>query len=262
MTLKIPRPPSMDGPKRLTYLAIAGCLLLVGLGRLWTLWTLPPLDWLSAGMSALLVGLGAWLLSALLGGRLNLATIERTALHGCVGLYLAFSAQVMLTGNQRLAGSGLGELVLVALGAAASLFLPPRQAAPWVGTVVAGHLITRWLMLTLHPEAAQLSLQLIRDLVALGSLLLIVLLGNHRTAWLEARDSARAMREMALTDDLTGLPNRRAAYRHFEEAMRGPQTPVSVREGCPEPPCRLGPVTGREPGGGAGKPRGSRESAG
>lgn len=228
MTLKMPQLPSIDGSKRLTYLFISACLLLVGLTRLWTLWTIPPHNWISTGLSALVAGFGLWLMTALLSSQTTLAIIERTSLYGCVGLYLAIGVQMLLTNDQVLGSSGLGELTLVALSAATSLFLPPRQATPWVAAMLAGHLLTRWPMLILHPDTVQLLWQVIRDLIAGTGLLLIMLLGVHRTAWLEALGSARAMREMALTDDLTGLPNRRAAYRHFEEAMRGPQTPVSV----------------------------------
>ncbi|AWN22249.1 hypothetical protein DKM44_02520 [Deinococcus irradiatisoli] len=228
MATHLPSPPSLNGPKRLAYLGAATCLLLLCLTRAWTAWITLPHDLLRLGLNGALAVVGLWLLRTLLVGSVPLETLERLTLRLSIPVYLALNVQTFVHAPQSFDNSGVNEVVLVALGAACYLFLPPAHALRWTAAVFAGHLISHWWALGHHLTRTNLSLQLARDLTALVAWLLIMLLATHRTAWAEARESARAMRDMAHTDDLTGLPNRRAAYRRFEEAMQGPQTPVSV----------------------------------
>ncbi len=228
MPTPLPTPPSLNGPKRLTYLGISLCFLLLCLARLWTLWLAQPHDTLSLALNGVLAALGVWLLRTLLVGSVALEVLERLTLRICIPVYLALNVQTVLNAPRTFDNSGVNEVVLITLGAACYLFLPPAQALRWTGVLFAGHLIGHWWALSEHFTRTNASLQLARDFTSLVALLLIMLLGTHRAAWTQARDSARAMQNIAHTDDLTGLPNRRAAYRRFEEAMRDPQTPVSV----------------------------------
>ncbi|AZI42410.1 GGDEF domain-containing protein [Deinococcus psychrotolerans] len=228
MPTPLPKPTSLDGPKRSTYLATACCLLLFSSVRLATLLAVGPLNPLGVALSTLLLLLSFWTIWALRQKNLALPLIEKTVLLVCVGLYLTFTLQPLFGGPQRLDNAGLNELGALALAAGVYVFLPLHRAKYWLTAVLAGHFISRWEPLLLEPNWLSLGTQLTRDSVFLATLLLIVLLGNHRSAWRGAYDSAKAMRDMAHTDDLIGLPNRRAAYRYFEKAMRGAQTPVSV----------------------------------
>ena len=226
MSTTLPRPPSLDGPKRLTYLGIAVMVVTANIINL-------VMQSLAASPSAALLGLSALatvlgLLLLLLAARsVKLQDIELLALGIFFLLVGAYDLALLLPGTPPDTFS-YGALLLITLGAATYLRLPPPRATPLLASMLGLHLVSHWWRLLWPQPSPDLAGQLSRDLTAVVALSLIALLGAHRAAWLDARDSARAMRDIALSDDLTGLPNRRAAYRRFGDAMRDPRTPVSV----------------------------------
>ncbi|WP_293911811.1 GGDEF domain-containing protein [Deinococcus sp.] len=223
----MPRAPSLDGHKRLTYLAIALCLLLVGALRIVLLGQSPQPDLSNLVLNGVVVALSVGVLGALLSGLVRLELIEQVGLGVFVLLALGFSLRLLLPGVA-LDMSNYGELLLLAVGAAAYLLIAPRPATVTVVSLTGLYLGVVWWRLLSAPDWATVSEQLICDLLMLVGLAFVALLGAHRAAWTQARDSARAMHDIALSDDLTRLPNRRSAYRAFEDAMRSEGTPVCV----------------------------------
>jgi diguanylate cyclase len=223
----IPRAPSLDGHKRLTYLAIALCLLLVGVLRIVLLQHGPAPEVTDLLLNGAVILISAGVLGALLSGLVPLQTVEQGGLGFFLLLCLGFSLRLLLPGVS-LELSNYGELLLLAVGAATYLLVAPRPASVVVISLTGLYLSVVWWRLLDIPDWAVISERIVCDLLTLVGLAFIALLGAHRAAWAQARDSARAMHDMALTDDLTRLPNRRSAYRAFEEAMRSEGTPVSV----------------------------------
>ena len=219
--------PNLDGPKRLTYVAISVCLLIFSVTRFWSLLSAAPYPWPQLVSNSVLLLLSAWLLWTLRRAPQTLQVLEQVALWTCTALYFFYQLHRLLT-HAAPNSAALSDVLVLALSAAFYLFWSPRQARRGVGAVLGVGLLSQWWALLHAFSWTQVPLLLARNLVVVAALLLIMLLGRYRAAWTEARDSARTLRDMAHTDDLTGLPNRRAAYRHFEDAMRSAQTPLSV----------------------------------
>ena len=227
MSTILPRPPSLDGPKRLTYLGIAVCQMVASLVTLVSQSLAPFPSVVVLGLSALATLLGLLLLLLLATKSVRLQDLELVGLGFFYCMVGAYDLALLLPQTPPDTFS-YGSLLLVTLGAATYLRLPPPRALPLLISMLGLHLVSHWWRLVWPQLSPELPMQLTRDLTAVVALALIALLGAHRAAWLDARDSARAMRDIALSDDLTGLPNRRAAYRRFDDAMRDPRTPVSV----------------------------------
>ncbi|WP_420597315.1 diguanylate cyclase [Deinococcus sp.] len=224
MPTPIPRLPSLNGPKRWAYLSIALCLCVLGAVNVGLLWRAPVGDPLAMALSGAVVLLGLGLIAGMFTASLERA--ERAALWLLALIFAGFNLRLLLTPAAD--PTDYSALLLVTLGAATALRLRPRYATPLILSMLGLHLFAHWWPFKWPLTADQLSNQLTHDLTLLSTLPLLGLLGVHRTAWFSARESALAMREMAMQDHLTGLPNRRAAYRRFDEAMRDLQTPVSV----------------------------------
>ena len=223
----LPRAPSLDGHKRLTYLAVALCLLLLGAVRIVLLERGPSPELTELLFNGALIVLGASILGALLSGVVKLETVEQLSLGTSVVLSLGFSLRLLLPDTAVELGN-FGELLLLAVGAATYLLIAPRAASVVVISLTGLYLSVVWWRLLSQPDWSVISQRIVCDLLMLVGLAFTALLGAHRAAWSQARNSARAMHDMALTDDLTRLPNRRSAYHAFGEAMRGEATPVCV----------------------------------
>lgn len=183
----------------------------------WLLLARPP-DVLSIVTNLLTLLLGLWMVATLLRGSVNLGLFERVSLRVSILVYVLVVAQNLSSGTEYFF-VGSSELMVVALSATSYLFLPAFKALRWMVLLVLVYSFQQWWLLHLHhPFVWQdVGMYLARGVLMLSILLVIALLGGHRSAWMRASDDAQAMQRMALTDDLTGLPNRRAAYRFFEE---------------------------------------------
>ena len=92
------------------------------------------------------------------------------------------------------------------------LALAPRTATRWMVAVWLGHGILNWTNLLRFDWQGLHTAEVSRDLVTLVAIGLLTLLNRYHSVARASLASNQDLRTLALTDDLTGLPNRRAMY--------------------------------------------------
>lgn len=102
--------------------------------------------------------------------------------------------------------------VLIFLCILCCLALSPRTATRWMVGVWLAHSALTWANLAQFGWTGLHTVELSRQCVYLVSIALLALLNRYHSAARASLATTAGLRTLALTDDLTGLPNRRAMY--------------------------------------------------
>lgn len=92
------------------------------------------------------------------------------------------------------------------------LALAPRTATQWMIAVWIGHVVLNWANLLRFDWQGLHTAEVSRNLVTLVAIALLTLLNRYHSVARASLATNQDLRLLALTDDLTGLPNRRAMY--------------------------------------------------
>lgn len=92
------------------------------------------------------------------------------------------------------------------------LVVPQERLRHWLFGLFAGHTVLNWLNLARFDWGPTQSTQLTTDIITLVSVTCLSLVGLYQRMVVTAHADLAAMRDLAHTDTLTQLPNRRAMY--------------------------------------------------
>ncbi|MFV0460050.1 MAG: GGDEF domain-containing protein [Actinomycetales bacterium] len=98
------------------------------------------------------------------------------------------------------------------------LIIPTRWQRPLLLTFFAVHTAATWLNLVRFPWGGLQSTQITTDVLTLVAVLLLSVMGRYQRLLMRSEAEARELRELANTDLLTGLLNRRALYPTLEHS--------------------------------------------
>lgn len=177
--------------------------------------------WLHLGTNgvALLLCLICWLL---LGQPGRVRLIERIMLGGIVGYIGSWNVLNLLTGRipdtEAIVGGAPAFLLACILSC---LILPNRLQRGFLLGLYGVNFVLTWANLLRYPWSDLHTLQFSTDIVVLVSVLLLSMIGLYQKLMQSVGREANELRDLANTDQLTGLANRRAMYELLEGTSTG-----------------------------------------
>lgn len=170
------------------------------------------------GVACLICIIAFFLLS-----RERLVTVVEKVMLGAIISYLAaWDVLNLVSGRLPNEGAVVGSAPAFLLAAIlVCLIVPAHRQRRWLLSLYGINLILVWANLLRHPWGDVHNLQISTDIVVLVAVLLLSLISLYQRLVVRAGEEADEMRDLANTDQLTGLPNRRAMYDVLSGAQGG-----------------------------------------